>query len=174
MKIAGLLALTLCIILLPEFALSESPSELVCGEFESLAESLQDLVAELRESNQREARHRELLIAVEYLQFRSRSIESLEQEVRRTEDRRTNVIDTIDRMTSDIKAIEVEKTQTAGEEAEEFDSMIKRYTRRIKSYEDNSDRLEQKIYDLENQIIDNRRQLLSLEEYVVENLDLEE
>ena len=172
--VRSFILLVVATLLTPALSFSQSaPASSDCQQIADLTVAIHELVSELRDSNERETRHQDLLIAIQYLQFRSRSIESLEEEVRRTQDRRESSVEYLERSKTDLKALEDELADATGEEAEEMRSMIERFERRITSFGSSIDRHERKIIDLENQIIESRRQLLALEDYVIENLKLE-
>jgi chromosome segregation ATPase len=161
-------------LLAPAQSSGETPAASTdCQQVADLTVAIHELVSEIRNSSARESRHQDLLIAIQYLQFRSRSIESLEEEVRSTQDRRDTAAHYLEQSKTDLSALEDDLAETTGEQAEDLRSMIERYERRIAGFEAGIDRHERKVIDLENQIVQSRRQLLALEEYVIENLNLE-
>ena len=143
----------------------------MCADLAGLSASIDELADAMSQSSDRAEHNQRLEIAIAYLQFRTRKIESLEGEVRRLEDRRASSEERITRMTNDIQSMERKMDQLEAERAAEIRYAIERYRRMIEGENERIDRADRQIIDLENRILDTRRQLIDLEDFVAENLD---
>jgi chromosome segregation ATPase len=164
--------MTALVICSPFTAFGQDDTPVSCADVDVLAASIDQLSSALRSSLDQQAQHQNLLIAIEYLQFRSRSIESLEAEVRRVEDRRTNSEERLARMKAEVESMENELAELPPEEETNRRLAIDGYRRLREVEEGRIDRYDRQILDLENQITEGRRHLLALEDFVIENLDL--
>jgi chromosome segregation ATPase len=147
----------------------ESPTE--CAGMETLRASIDELTAVLREQISGQERREQLQLAIAYLQFRSRRIESLEGELRRLEERRSSHEQQVGRLTGEVEAAERRLQDLTTEQAEGWERQVDRMQRAIEAETGAIDRLDVRIIDLENEILDGRRQLIALEDFVLENLD---
>jgi chromosome segregation ATPase len=145
-----------------------------CQSLEAVRSSIDELAATLREQIAAQSKRDELQLAIAYLQFRSRRIESLEQELRRLEERRASVEGQIERMQGEVEAGEQRMQDAPPEQSEGWRRQMARLQRLVEAEEEEVDRLELRIIDLENEILEGRRQLTTFEDFVLENLRLGE
>jgi chromosome segregation ATPase len=142
-----------------------------CRSLESVRSSIDQLTAALLEQSAAQTRRDEVQLAIAYLQYRSRRIESLEQELRRFEDRRSSAEQRVERLEGELEASEQRLDEMTSEEGGRWRQQIARLRRAIESEKDSLDRLDTRVIDLENEIIDGRRRLAAFEEFVLENLE---
>ena len=165
------LLVTLACALPPAWGQDAGPP-VACHELAALNATLIELVSTLRERNAQAARRQELELAIAYLQFRSRRIETLEQELRRTEDRRTSSEDFLGQVQEEVRAAEETLPDLPPDEADRVRAGMDQIQRRVFAEEAKLDRLERQIIDLQNEISAAQRQLATFEDFVLENLDL--
>jgi len=159
-------------LVVPASASDESGSGLVGADLEALTASIDRLAAALQTSLEEQKHQQDLLIAIQYLQFRTRNIEGLESEMRQIEGHKVGAEERVARMEQEVQTLERRLKAEGSEDSDNLAGAIDRYNRRIESEGDRIDRYERQILDLENRILQSRRQLVDLETFISENLDL--
>jgi len=144
-----------------------------CPEFRELSRAVKDLAAVVEASVKQQEEQGKLQLAIAYLQFRFRRIESLEQEVRRAVDEKGTLESYLTNMQERLVAMEERYLGMSGEEADELQREIDRYKAAAKTMEDRIMRAQQKIMDMENDIEASRDQVESFEYFILDNLDIE-
>lgn len=151
-----------------------APPAVTRDDVQALTASVGELAELLRSSLDDQERYRRLELAIAYLQFRSRRIEGLERELRNIDDSKASLGDGIERRRQQLTELEATVGNSSGEDADRMARMTDQLRAMIESQQSQLDRLERTAIDLENDIADGRRQLQRFEEYVLENLDLED
>ncbi|PLX86089.1 MAG: hypothetical protein C0617_02070 [Desulfuromonas sp.] len=150
-------------------------NEALSAEIARLSEAVERLnllLAERTGEKEEEAALLKLDIAVSYLNFRYRSIEIKEMEVREKRDLRGRIADTID-------SIDKQREERARQAEEQFQSLPAQTTKeqeefieiRRKQLAERLTKLDGEIIVLENEIIDLKGQLQSTEAFVRKNLN---
>jgi hypothetical protein len=150
------------------------PVTVTQDDVRELTASVEELVGLLRASLEERERYRKLDLAIAYLQFRSRRIEGLERELRTTEETRASTSEGLARRREQLAELETRAGAESGRDAERTAMMTEQLRLVVGTLETQLDRLERTALDLQNDVADARRELLRFEEYVLENLDLEE
>lgn len=140
----------------------------------ALTASVEELVDVVRASLEERERYRKLELAIAYLQLRSRRIEGLERELRTTEDSRASTSEELARRREQLAELEARAGAETGRDAERTARMTEQLHLVIETLETQLDRLERTAIDLQNDVTEGRRELQQFEDYVLENLDLEE
>lgn len=147
-------------------------SEDVANELRALTASVDRLNAILEAqagSVEQDMLFRKLNLAIAYLDFRSRRIEALEQDVQESRNAKAQIESTLNIWIERQKEMAGNEPGLSGEEArlrnEEFEVRIELIRERIERLDDEIVSLESKIYELQSQID-------SVEEFVQKNLAL--
>ena len=144
------------------------------SDVEALTVSVGELIELFRTSIEQQTEHRKLELSISYLQFRSRRIEALEQELRITLDRQASTLDVIERQNSQLADMENSLREDPSSENDRARRMVEHLKSSIKIQEGKLERVELKAIDLENEIADGKRELFAFEDYVLERLRLDE
>jgi hypothetical protein len=144
------------------------------GDVEALTTSVGELIELFRSSIEQQTEHRKLELSISYLQFRSRRIEALEQELRNTAERQASTLEVIERQKSQLADMEITLRDESSPNNERARRGVEYLKSNIELQEGKLERLELKAIDLENDIGDGKRQLFEFEDYVLERLRLDE
>mgnify|MGYP001815360113 CR=1 FL=1 len=148
------------------------PSTTDCEDLKTLNASIQELASVMRQSAAQDKKYQELELAVAYLQFRSRRIEILEQELRRAEERKASSEGQLERINEELARYERNLPNISEEEALRTREAVEQVDRMVAFEEAKIDRLELEIIDLQNEIAEGKLQTIYLEDYLLENLDV--
>lgn len=160
--------------LLPSPASASDEAELIALEIRNLSASvdrLTQLLYQQAEKKQEDEVLRKLDIAVAYLNFRSRRIEMLERDRQNNQSIKNRLEDFIQQMESRIEQldetestdpVEIEQNKRTREETQEQLKMMKLRLERI----------DEKLFSYDNQILELRNQLDDVEGFVERHLEL--
>lgn len=160
--------------LLPAPASASDEAELIALEIRNLSASVDRLTQLLYQQAQKKQQDdvlRKLDIAVAYLNFRSRRIEMLERDRQNSQSTKNRLEDFIQQMENRIEQLdetestdpaEIEQNKRARDETQEQLKMLKQRLERI----------DEKLFAYDNQIIELRNQLDDVESFVERHLEL--
>lgn len=146
------------------------------GSLERIARALEALVRlqEQQTSNERreERQLRKLEIAISYLNFRSRRIELLDQDLNVMKSDQRRIEDALNtwQEREDLLLREIEGKPS--EQREDLELSLKELQLRIKGLEQRRDSLEEEIIIQKNRIVDLQDELTAVESYVQQHLKL--
>ena len=176
-----MLKMPLCLIVLlsllprPALAVDESAdAEIIALEIRNLSTSvdrLTRLLYDQSQQKQQDAVLRKLDIAVAYLNFRSRRIETLERDKQRANSTRTRFEDVIRQWEQRLEALEEQAANDPGNTQSDLsrDEVVDQ----IKMLKQRLARVDNEILDYDNRIIELQGQLDSVEGFVERHLELE-
>ncbi len=151
------------------------PGTVKCGELASLVEVNRELLRVLSdgvEQKGREIELKKLELAIAYLQFRARKVESLETLLMQANGYRETLAESVVRSEEMIERMEENARELSGPESEEMSEMLEKIRRSTKEIEARLAQTERRAIDFGNQITVERRDLQFLEDFISENLDL--
>jgi chromosome segregation ATPase len=142
---------------------------------EALTTAVNRLAAAL-EAEQKSASNKESLeklnLAIAYLSFRSRRIETLERDITSLKNSRTNLEEAQKTWNERISALEERQKQNQGGGSEELNRMIEDAKTQLTVFKDRQSRLGEEIIQLENRNYELQREISTIEKFVERHLDL--
>jgi len=170
-RILTLIAL-LCI-LMPLHASANEDAEIIALEIRNLSTSVDRLTQLLYEQKQKQEQGdvlRKLDIAVSYLNFRSRRIEMLERDRQNSHTTKTRLEDIIQQLENRLE--QLENTDTEDGTADNNRTARNETLEQIKMFKQRLARVDDKLIDFDNQIVELRNQLDDVEGFVERHLEL--
>lgn len=159
---------------LPATAGASDEAELIALEIRNLSASvdrLTQLLYQQTEKKQQDEVLRKLDIAVAYLNFRSRRIEMLERDRQNSQSTKNRLEDFIQQMESRIEQLE-ETESTDPAEIEQNNRSREETLEQLKMLKQRLARIDEKLYEYDNQIVELRNQLDDVESFVERHLEL--
>lgn len=160
--------------LLPQPATAGEDAEIISLEIRNLSTSvdrLTQLLYEQQQDSKQDEVLRKLDIAVAYLNFRSRRIEMLERDKQNSEGTKNRLEDIIKQLESRLEQFEdVDPGNTA--ENEENTTAKNETLEQLKMLKQRLARVDEKLFDYDNQIVELRNQLDNVEGFVERHLEL--
>jgi chromosome segregation ATPase len=142
---------------------------------EALTAAINRLAAAL-EAEQKSASNKESLeklnLAIAYLSFRSRRIETLERDITSMKNSRTNLEEAQKTWNERISALEERQKQNQGGGSEELNRMIEDAKTQLAVFKERQSRLGEEIIQLENRNYELQREISTIEKFVERHLDL--
>ena len=160
--------------LLPSSASASDEAELIALEIRNLSASvdrLTQLLYQQAEKKQEDEVLRKLDIAVAYLNFRSRRIEMLERDRQNNQSIKNRLEDFIQQMESRIEQLD-ETESTDPEEIEKNKRTREETQEQLKMMKLRLERIDEKLFSYDNQILELRNQLDDVEGFVERHLEL--
>lgn len=149
-------------------------AEIIALEIRNLSTSvdrLTQLLFERQEQKQQEEVLRKLDIAVAYLNFRSRRIEMLERDKQNNQTMKTRLEDIIQQI--ETRAEKLEEDNQDDPAAEEANEIARKETQeQLKMMKQRLARVDETLFDFDNQIVELRNQLDDVEGFVERHLEL--
>lgn len=140
-----------------------------------LAEALEKLTLQLESratAEDQSTELRKLDIAIAYLNFRSRRIETLERDLSMIRNERTRLEDAIQNWRERQDNLAKDLEESSGDEKQSLQRSLQDLTARIKSFDQRLARLEEEIIVRENRILELQDELDSVETYVQQHLKM--
>lgn len=140
-----------------------------------LAEALETLTRQLESraaADEQSTELRKLDIAIAYLNFRSRRIESLERELSMIRNERSRLEDASQNWRERQEYLATELEDKTGDEKLSLQRNLQDLTLRIKNFDQRLARLEEEIIVRENRILELQDELDSVETYVQQHLKM--
>lgn len=166
-------ALLLVLLMLPTAVLAASGSA-GSSDVDRLAaaiERLADLYEDGRKQVQEDSLARKLDTAIAYLNFRSRRIERLEQDLQQLRSTRDRMDTFIMQMEEKRQLAEAEARSSAIDSSEEMEKRRREHELSVKIMQERIDRTDREIVMVENQVQDLQSELSSVESFVQRNLE---
>ena len=149
-------------------------AELIALEIRNLSTSLDSLAQLLFEQGQQKEQDavlRKLDIAVAYLNFRSRRIEMLERDKQNSQTMKNRLEDIIQQVETRAEKLE-DNDQNDPDTKEANDTARKETLEQLKMMKQRLARVDETLFDFDNQIIELRNQLDDVEGFVERHLEL--
>lgn len=112
-----------------------------------------------------------LNLAVAYLSFRSRRIETLERDITALKNTRTNIDEAQKSWNERIFALEEKQKQTSGGMTEDLNRMIEEAKSQLTVFKERQSRMDNDIVQLENRNYELQREISVIEKFVERHLD---
>lgn len=168
--------ITICALfslLLPFTATAAEQKTAAPASIEQLTLAVNRLAAAL-EAQQRQATDKESLerlnLAIAYLSFRSRRIESLERDITSMKNMRNNIEEAQKTWNERILSLEERQKESVGGASDELARMIDESRTQLAVFKERQSRLGDEIVQLENRNYDLQRELSTIETYVERHL----
>jgi predicted nucleic acid-binding Zn-ribbon protein len=163
-----------CLLLLPlSPAVAAEQKAVPPVPVEALTAAVNRLAAAL-EAEQKNASNKDSLeklnLAIAYLSFRSRRIETLERDITTMKNSRTNLEEALKTWNERILALEEKQKQSPGGENEEFNRMIEDAKAQLTIFKERQSRVGEEIVQLENRNYELQREISVIEKFVERNL----
>ena len=159
--------------------LSSSPA--AASEQNSLSPSVDALTSAINrlatalEAEQKSANNKESLeklnLAIAYLSFRSRRIETLEREITAIKNTRNNIEEAQKSWNERILSLEERQKQNVGGGSDDLKKMIEDSRTQLAAFKERQSRLGEEIIQLENRNYELQREISSIEKFVERHLE---
>lgn len=164
-----------CLLLLPfSPAVAAEPKAVAPVPVEALTVAVNRLAAAL-ETGQKSASNKESLeklnLAIAYLSFRSRRIESLERDITTMKNSRTNLEEAQKTWNERILALEERQRQSPGGMSDDLSRMIEDAKTQLTAFKERQSRLGEEIIQLENRNYELQREISVIEKFVERQLN---
>lgn len=165
-----------CLLILPSSPATAAaePKAIPLSTVEALTAAVNRLATAL-EVEQKNATDKESLeklnLAIAYLSFRSRRIETLERDISTMKNSRTNLEDAQKTWNERIAALEERQRGSQGQTSEDLSRMIEDSKSQMAVFKDRQSRLGDDIVQLENRNYELQREISVIEKFVERHLD---